>query len=315
MISENKKNIKSNLHPRNRNRNDYDVESLINLVPELKKFISLNKFGVDSIDFSNPKAVKLLNQALLKQNYDLEFWDFPAENLCPPIPGRADYIHYVADLLAENNSNKVPKGSKITCLDVGTGASCIYPIIGISEYGWNFIATDIDENSIQSAQNIIEKNPLLNDKIELRLQKNAHHIFTRIINEKDKIDVSISNPPFHESREAAEKSNRRKTANLSSKTFKDLKLNFSGKRDELIYAGGEIQFIENMIRESILYSKNIFWFTTLVSKQSNLKKIYTLLHKAFVSEIRTIEMGTGNKSTRIVTWTFLSKEEKSNWRK
>lgn len=302
---------KSKLHPRNKNRENYDLALLSELDAELKKYVKPNKYGTDSINFANPKTVKLLNKALLKSNYKIDFWEFPDENLCPPIPGRADYLHYIADLLAENNDGKIPEGEKIKCLDIGTGASCIYPIIGIGEYNWNFIATDIDEKALQSCQNIVDKNSLLKDKIELRFQKNLNHIFTGIINEKDKIDVSICNPPFHESKEAALKSNQRKVTNLSGKYDKNF--NFSGNSNELIYEGGEIQFIENMIRESSIYSKNIMWFSTLVSKQSNLHKIDQYLNKAKAAEIRIIEMGTGNKSSRVVAWTFLTKRARKDW--
>ncbi len=302
---------KSKLHPRNKNRENYDLALLSELDAELKKYVKPNKYGTDSIDFANPKAVKLLNKALLKSNYKIDFWEFPNENLCPPIPGRADYLHYIADLLVEDNGGKIPQGEKITCLDIGTGASCIYPIIGIGEYNWNFIATDIDEEALKSCQNIVDKNLLLKDKIELRFQKNLNHIFTGIINEKNKIDVSICNPPFHESKEAALKSNQRKVTNLSGKYDKNF--NFSGNSNELIYEGGEIQFIENMIRESSIYSKNILWYSTLVSKQSNLHKIDQYLNKAKAAEIRIIEMGTGNKSSRVVAWTFLTKRERKDW--
>lgn len=302
---------KSKLHPRNKNRENYDLALLSELDAELKKYVKPNKYGTDSIDFANPKAVKLLNKALLKSNYKIDFWEFPDENLCPPIPGRADYLHYIADLLAEDNGGKIPDVEKITCLDIGTGASCIYPIIGVGEYDWNFIATDIDEKALQSCQNIVDKNSLLKDKIELRFQKNLNHIYTGIINEKDKIAVSICNPPFHESKEAALKSNQRKVTNLSGKYDKNF--NFSGNSNELIYEGGEIQFIENMIRESSIYSKNILWFSTLVSKQSNLHKIDQYLNKAKATEIRIIEMGTGNKSSRVVAWTFLTKRERKDW--
>ena len=296
--------IKSNHHHRNKNRENYNLEELVIAIPELKKYIVPNKFGSDSINFADPKAVKLLNQALLKFYYDIGSWEFPDENLCPPIPGRADYLHHVADLLKETNFGRMPNNGKITVLDIGTGASCIYPILGVAEYDFNFITSDIDERSIDSAQNIIDKNSKLNGKIELRLQENANHIFTGIINKNDKIDVCICNPPFHASREIADKENRRKTSNLSGKKNTNSKLNFSGNSNELIYAGGEMQFIENMIRESELFYKNIKWFTTLVSKETYLKKINKLLNTAKVAEIRIIEMGTGNKSTRIVAWRF-----------
>jgi len=314
MSSEKNQQEKARLHPRNKNRERYDLSALTNSNPELKNYIMPNKFGIESVDFSNPLAVKLLNKALLNHYYGIKNWEFPDENLCPPIPGRADYIHHIADLLGENNFGTIPIGDKITCLDVGIGASCIYPIIGVTEYDWKFIGSDIDPKSIASAQNIVNSNSSIKDKIECRLQKNSKNVFHGIIGKEDKIDLTICNPPFHSSIEDAQKGTRRKIKNLSGKKVKIPELNFAGISNELICDGGEYQFIQNMIRESKKISKNCYWFSTLVSKQSNLKGIYKLLEKIEANQIKTIPMGTGNKSSRIVAWTFLSREEQKEWR-
>lgn len=305
---------KTRLHFRNKNRERYDLSALTSSTPELINYVKPNKLGGDSIDFSNPVAVKLLNKALLNHYYGIKNWEFPDENLCPPIPGRADYIHHIADLLSENNFGAIPVGNKITCFDIGLGASCIYPIIGVAEYGWNFIGSDIDPKSIASAQKIIKANASLKDKIDCRLQNNPKDVFYGIIGRDEKIDLSICNPPFHSSTEDAQKGSRRKVKNLSGENMKIPKLNFAGIRNELICDGGEYKFIHNMIRESKKFSKNCLWFSSLVSKQSNLKGIYKSLEKNETYQIRTIPMGTGNKSSRIVAWTFLSKEEQKEWR-
>jgi 23S rRNA (adenine1618-N6)-methyltransferase len=305
---------KTRLHSRNKNRERYDLGALISSNPELGDHIKPNKFGGESIDFSNPVAVKLLNKALLNYYYGIKNWEFPDENLCPPIPGRADYIHHMADLLSEINFGAIPVGNKITCFDIGLGASCIYPIIGVSEYDWKFIGSDIDPKSIASALNIVKANESLKDKIECRLQNNPKDVFYGIIGREDKIDLSICNPPFHSSTEEAQKGNRRKVKNLSGKNTKTPELNFAGISHELICDGGEYKFIHNMIRESKKFSKNCLWFSSLVSKQSNLKGIYKSLETNEASMIRTIPTGTGNKSSRIVAWTFLSKEEQKEWR-
>ena len=305
---------KSTLHPRNKNRGKYDLHALTNSIPELKSHIISNKYGEKSIDFSNPIAVKTLNRALLSHHYGIKTWMFPNENLCPPIPGRADYIHHMADILGEYNFGEIPIGDNITCLDIGLGASCIYPILGVAEYNWKFIGSDIDPKSIASAKHIINDNPKLKDKIECRLQKESSAIFQGILEKEDLIDVVICNPPFHASIEDAQKGSRRKIKNLSGKTLKIPKLNFSGISNELICKGGEHQFIQNMITESKIYSKRCFWFSTLVSKQSNLKGIYKSLDNSNIKQLKTITIGTANKSSRIVAWTFLSKEEQKEWR-
>jgi 23S rRNA (adenine1618-N6)-methyltransferase len=299
MSSEKSTQEKTTLHPRNKNRERYDLGALILAVPELGSYIKPNKFGDDSVDFASPIAVKLLNKALLHHYYGVEYWDFPEDNLVPPIPGRADYIHYMADLLTESNFGRKPAGNKITCLDVGTGASCIYPILGVIEYGWNFIASDVNAKSLASAQNIVAGNLLLKGKVDCRLQNDPQAFFDGIITANDKVDITVCNPPFHASAIEASSGAKR---------------NFAGISSELIYDGGEHQFIHDMIADSKRFSKACYWFSTLVSKQSNLKGIYKALDSFKAAAVKTIEMGTGNKSTRIVAWTFLTKEEQKAWR-
>jgi 23S rRNA (adenine1618-N6)-methyltransferase len=194
------------------------------------------------------------------------------------------------------------------------GASCIYPIIGVTVYDWTFIGSDIDPKSIASAQRIVNSNLVLKDKIECRLQKNSKDVFHGIIGKEDKFDLIICNPPFDSSIEDAQKGTRRKIKNLSGKKLKTPELNFSGNSNELICEGGEYQFIQNMIRESKRIAKNCFWFSTLVSKQTHLKGVCKLLEKIEANQIKTIPMGTGNKSSRIVAWTFLSEVEQKEWR-
>ena len=314
MSTEKNTQEKVRLHIRNKNRERYDLEALKVAVPELADHITINKYDAESVDFANPVAVKLLNKALLNHYYGIKNWDFPAENLVPPIPGRADYLHYMADLLGQSNFGELPEGGTIKVLDIGVGASCIYPIIGVTEYGWNFIGSDIDAQSIESSTNIVNSNPSLEGKVECRLQEDPKAFFTGILSNDEKIDFSMCNPPFHSSTEEAQKVSHRKVKNLSGKKSAKVELNFAGISNELICEGGEAKFIHNMITESQDFAKNCFWFTTLVSKQSTLKGIYKSLNEMEVAQVKTIPIGTGNKSSRIIAWSFLSKEEQKEWR-
>ena len=307
-----KREEKTNLHPRNKNRKRYDLKALTISISDLTNYIQTTKTGKASIDFSDPTAVRLLNKALLHHYYGIKYWEFPKENLCPPIPGRAEYIHHIADLLSEYNEGSIPMGDILTCLDVGIGASCIYPIIGITEYGWSFIGSDVDSKSIEHAKQIVNLNGALKGKVICKIQHNSNFIFRGIVAKKDKIDVSICNPPFHASQADLQKGNKRKVKNLTGQNVS--KFNFSGNSNELIYEGGEYQFIKNMIEESKEISKSIFWFTTLVSKESNLKKIDKALAKNKPVERRIIDIKTGNKISRIVAWTYLTPVEQKNWR-
>jgi len=305
---------KSKLHPRNRNRERYDFKQLIATCPDLAQFVKPNLYGDESIDFANPEAVKTLNKALMKHHYGISNWDVPAGYLCPPIPGRADYIHHIADFLCRNNYGKIPIGSGIKCMDIGVGASCIYPIIGIQEYGWSFIGSDIDPVAIESANRIIAQNPALQGKVECKLQLNQRDFFYGIIRKDEHIDISICNPPFHASVKEAQAGTLRKLHNLKLNIETEPILNFGGQNHELWCDGGEEKFVRNMIQQSKKFAGNCFCFSSLISKESNLKNVYKALEQAEVFAMETIPMGQGNKISRIVVWTFLNTEEQNKWK-
>ncbi len=295
---------KSKLHPRNPLRKRYDFKELVSSCPELSPFVIKNDYGDLSINFFDPEAIKMLNTALLKHFYKLDFWEIPPQYLCPPIPGRADYIHHIADLLSTSNDGEIPTGEKVKCLDIGVGANCVYPIIGNKTYSWKFVGSDIDPKSVDAANKIIDSNPSLKNQIEVRFQKNKKFIFNGIIQEGEYFELTICNPPFHSSAEEAEKGTRRKLKNLTSKKEKENILNFGGKSNELWTKGGERKFIKNMIRESKNFATSVKWFSTLVSKQSNLNAIYDALKNINATKVKTIPMGQGQKTSRIVAWTF-----------
>jgi len=302
-MSENKRKHpkeKQQLHARNVHRGRYDLRALAQSLPELNAFLMTNKFGDESMEFSNPEAVVALNKALLLYHYNIKDWDIPKGYLCPPIPGRADYIHCLADLLATDNN--IPSGEAIRCLDVGTGAGCIYPLIGHQAYGWSFIGSEIDDTALSSSKRILEQNQNIQSFIELRKQEDKNKIFDGVIALDEKIDATLCNSPFHTSAQEARKSATRKTRNLG---YDKSKLNFGGQSHELWCDGGEVKFIQRMINESKLFKNNCKWFTTLVSQEAHLDDIYRTLEIAKPIDVKTISMGQGNKVSRIVAWTFV----------
>lgn len=286
-----------NFHPKNKHKSGYNFNALCKSFPKLKSFVFFNKYETKTIDFANPEAIKYLNTALLKHYYGIEFWEFSDDHLCPPIPGRADYIHHIADLL---KSFKIEEN--ITVLDIGTGASCIYPLLGNAEYNWTFIGTDIDKNSLKNAQNIIDKNKV-NEVISLRQQRDSFKIFEGILKDDDVFTVSMCNPPFFKSEEEAKTATKNKLKGLNIGGGEVVR-NFSGTHNELCYIGGEKAFVHNYLYESSLYKKSCYWYTTLVSKKDLVKGMQASLKKLGATEVKVISMGQGNKISRIVAWTF-----------
>ncbi len=297
---------KTKLHPRNQHSEGYDFVRLMAQTPELKTFTTRNPVGQTTIDFQDVSAVRMLNRALLKTHYKVDFWDIPAGYLCPPIPGRVDYIHYLADLLADSNNQEIPRGLHIKALDIGTGASLVYPLTGQSEYGWHFTGVDIDAGAIKSARQICEFNKL---PITLRRQSKRENIFRDVIQPNDAFHVTMCNPPFHSSMENANKGTQRKWASLGKGHSR--KLNFGGQNAELWCPGGEIKFIARMVEQSMDFADQCLWFTSLVSKKDNLQPLSRILRKAKVVDYKVVEMAQGQKTSRFIAWTYMKKNQRS----
>ena len=304
------------LHPRNKHSGRYDFAQLIAVSPELAAYVAPNAYGDRSIDFADPQAVRALNRALLKACYNVAGWDLPAQYLCPPIPGRADLLHYLADLLARSNGGLVPCGAAIRVLDIGVGANAVYPLIGHSEYGWSFVGSDIDRTALANAQAVIDANSGHRQAIELRHQAAPRSIFSGVLRDDELFDLVICNPPFHSSLDEAHAGSARKWKNLGKSTPGEQAppLNFGGQSDELCCDGGEAGFISRMIEQSVPVANSCLWFTALVAKATTLPTLYRALKRAGVHDSRTIAMAQGQKNSRVVAWTWLSERQQQAWR-
>lgn len=280
------------MHPKNPFTQDYNFETLIAEYPPLKPFVFENEHGNNTLKFADHEAVKALNTALLKAHYGITHWHIPENNLCPPIPGRLDYLLHVAALLPEK---------EIHLLDIGTGANLIYPILATRHFNWKCTASEVNLDSLGVAQEIIDKNESLKN-IDLRHQQFKTHILEHIIQPTDVFDVVVCNPPFFKNRTEAELSNRRKFKNLELN--EENTKNFGGLSNELWYKGGEAAFVQKMAEESLQFKDQVQWFTAIVSQKENLKNIKRAINKTKPTEVRIVEMEQGNKQSRFIAWTF-----------
>lgn len=279
------------MHPRNPFLKNYNFAMLCGQYPALSEFVFVNDYGNTTIKFADPNAVKALNTALLKAHYEIN-WDIPKEFLCPPIPGRLDYLLHVKDLVGKE---------QMLLLDIGTGANLIYPILGVCHFNWRCVGSEVHLESLNNAKDIINKNKTLSS-IELRHQKVKQNILKGIILDEDMFDVVVCNPPFYKNKLDAQKKNIRKLKNLGLK--ENAALNFGGQSNELWYKGGELAFIKKMIEESTLFKNQVVWFTTLVSQKENVKGVKRSINKVKPLVVKEIKMGLGNKQTRFFAWTF-----------
>lgn len=307
---------KGQLHPRNRHQGRYDFPALLQAHPALARFVIRNPYGKPSIDFADPAAVRTFNRALLAQLYGLHHWDIPDGYLCPPVPGRADYLHGLADVLATSNAGIIPRGEQVRVLDIGTGANCIYPLLGHIDYGWQFVGSDIDPQALAAAQRNLVANGL-DQAIELRLQSQRTQIFRGLLRADERFHLTLCNPPFHASASEAHSGSRRKWRNLGKlDPSRQLPaLNFGGQHNELWCPGGELAFIQQMIEESREHAAQVLWFSCLVSKAGNLPMLHARLRQVGARQIRQVDMAQGQKQSRFLAWSFLDNDQQAAWRR
>ena len=304
---------KPGLHPRNRHAGGYDLPQLVAASPALGPFVRRAPHGGLTVDFADPLAVKALNQALLAQAYSIQSWDIPPGYLCPPVPGRADYLHHLADLLGASHGQVIPRGGLVRVLDVGVGANAIYPLIGHREYGWSFVGSDLDAIALASAARILAANPGLEQVIALRRQLDRQAIFNGVVAPGERFDLTLCNPPFHASLREVREAAATKWRKLGRGAAGAAR-NFGGQGAELWCEGGETGFIRRMIDEGAAIPEQVLWFTTLVSHSASLPTIHRALRQAGARDIRTVPMAQGQKQSRFVAWTFLTPEAQAAWR-
>jgi 23S rRNA (adenine1618-N6)-methyltransferase len=295
---------KPGLHPRNRHARRHDFDRLTAAGPELRAHLRRAPHGGLTVDFADPAAVRALNRALLADAYGIRGWDLPPGYLCPPVPGRADYLHHAADLLAGESGGRVPRGPGVRVLDVGTGASAIYALIGHREYGWSFVGTDVDEAALASAARILAANPGLAEAIVLRRQADPQAAFAGVVHPGERFDLVVCNPPFHASARAAAAAAREKWRKLGRGAAGGSR-NFGGTAAELWCEGGELGFLRRMAAQSAAFAGQVRWFSSLVSSAESLLAIQRALRRAGARQVRTVPMAQGQKRSRFLAWSFV----------
>lgn len=312
------------------------MDRLIAAYPSLEPHIIRTRLGEPcrpTINYFNPESVRALNTALLVADYNVnpQYNEIlPHGALSPPVPGRADYVHYIADVLKQSwPDDVIPTGVNVVGMDIGTGASAIYPTIATAVYGWKMIASEINSASIESAKLIAHANDSA-DLIDVRHQQSKKSIFYGVLQRGEKIDFAMCNPPFYSSIEAFQKENARKLAGLAKggSSLKEQSIaggsnNFGGTDSELWCEGGEVAFVKRMINESKQYADKCLWFSSLVSRKDNIKRIEGSLfnmgknkggkQRIQVKEVRRIAMGAGHKSSTILIWTYFDEQRRTDW--
>ncbi|KAH9889026.1 hypothetical protein C8Q73DRAFT_709419 [Cubamyces lactineus] len=283
------------MHPRNPYRTPPDFVALAEAYPSLKPHITLTRNGA-SIDFKNEVAQRLLTEAILFRDFALKV-TLPPGRLCPPVPNRLNYILWLEDVMETISlALEEPPNRTIRGLDVGTGASAIYPLLGCRTHAnWSFTATELDEVSLRCARTNVETNGL-HDRIAVTPAQPDGPILAPLFDSDTVYDFTMCNPPFYSSREEV----------LQSAEAKELGPNAvcTGADIEMITPGGEAAFVGRMVEESIQLLGKCRWFTSMLGKMSSLTDIVQSLRAKKVDNYAISELVQGQTRRWVIAWSF-----------
>ncbi|KAI0248957.1 hypothetical protein BJV78DRAFT_1347967 [Lactifluus subvellereus] len=299
------------MHQRNPYKTPPDFESLARAYPPLRPhIIRASDNGHSTIDFYDEASLRRLTQALLCRDFNIQL-EIPNDRLCPPVPNRLNYILWLQDIISHTTSPDLP--APVRGIDIGTGASAIYPLVAcrLSPH-WNFVATgqrnsvlvfslfismvEIDTASLLSAQSNIDRNGL-SERITLIRADPTGSIMSPLVQDAAaSFDFCMCNPPFYASKEEATHSSATK-ALLPSAIC-------TGADVEMITPGGEEAFVGRMVNESITLGERCRWYTSMLGKQSSLTALVTLLRAHSITNYALTELVQGHTRRWALAWSF-----------
>ncbi|XP_023015508.2 U6 small nuclear RNA (adenine-(43)-N(6))-methyltransferase [Leptinotarsa decemlineata] len=278
------------MHPRNIYKSPPDFKQLALEFPDFRQYVKQDITGKVTLDFKDIKALRSLSCTLLKKDFDLSV-NIPLNKLIPTIPLRLNYILWLEDLLSFIKTEEQVRG-----IDIGTGASCVYPLLAARKNNWFMLATEVDEASATIARSNVEENKLLNLITVLKVEKDC--LLQEVVHDEE-YDFCMCNPPFFGSTQELHPSF--KSRNLSRPKPKN---SFCASVNEVVVQGGEIDFITRLINESKQLGKKVKIYTTMMGHKRSLPQLKKLLREAKVCSFKDTEFCQGNTTRWGLAWTF-----------
>lgn len=263
-----------------------------------------------SFKFTN-ESNNLLFKYIMLDEFDIDVLDLHLDHLCPVIPSRIQYLCIIKEILDE--CDLVSEEVKIRGIDVGTGYYGIYSLLAHRLFGWEMLALDIDQKSIDNFDKIIKKNRFKDHELRA-LQSN---FFSNLSESEEGIfHFTVCNPPFYDSREELEESfyqkgmknqtHRLATGSSSELIYSTLEAGEESSGDE---SQGELGFIEKLIQESKRLEHKVIWFSTLISKRKNVQRLTDYLtegtNKAKTNNFLVRDFVSGGNTRRwVLIWSY-----------
>ncbi|KAJ6395722.1 hypothetical protein OIU77_020891 [Salix suchowensis] len=330
------------IHPKNKySDNPPDFSLLASLYPSLKPFVLYSRDGRPRIDWTDFNSTRELTRVLLLHDHGLNWW-IPDGQLCPTVPNRSNYIHWVEDLLS---SDIIPKNSNngdiVRGFDIGTGANCIYPLLGASLLGWNFVGSDVTDVALEWAEKNVKGNQQISELIEIRKVTDCQGAISiqdsncgESVNCENKMDGNVTvveevellpsssfDPPLDMNKKYSgpplllgvvrdgEKFDFCMCNPPFFETMEEAGLNpktsCGGTPEEMVCPGGEKAFITRIIEDSVVLKESFRWFTSMVGRKVNLKFLTSKLREVGVTIVKTTEFVQGQTCRWGLAWSFV----------
>lgn len=248
-----------------------------------------------------------LTKAILEDEFSLTM-DLPNDRLCPGVKGRYAYIRYLHKLIDTTDTlylqDSYDPNRRVVGLDIGVGASCIYPLLGCAvRPNWKFFGTDIDEKSFTYAEGNVTEN-YMDDRICLYRNYPGYPLIpSAVVHHVTGLDYGIDfvmcNPPFYRSQEEIDEARSfKKYAPPSACT---------GSEVEMITDGGEAAFVSRLVRESAGLRSEVRWFTSLLGFYNNVEVVREELRRLEVTNWCLTELAPGGRDATkrwVISWSF-----------
>uniref|UniRef100_I3JN00 U6 small nuclear RNA (adenine-(43)-N(6))-methyltransferase n=1 Tax=Oreochromis niloticus TaxID=8128 RepID=I3JN00_ORENI len=283
--------LNKSMHPRNRYKDKPpDFAYLASKYPDFQQHVHTSLTGKPIVNFKEPEAVRALTCTLLKEDFGLTI-EIPLERLIPTVPLRLNYIHWVEDLI---DGQKQPRRG----IDIGTGASCIYPLLGATMNGWYFLATEVDDICFDYATKNVEQNNL-SDLVKVVKVPQKTLLMDALKEETEMVyDFCMCNPPFFANQLEAKGVNSRNSRRPPPSSVN------TGGVTEIMAEGGELEFVKRIIHDSLQLKKRLRWYSCMLGKKCSLAPLKEELRKQGVPKVTHTEFCQGRTMRWALAWSF-----------
>ncbi|CAC5388991.1 METTL16 [Mytilus coruscus] len=281
------------MHPRNKYKNKKaNFQYLAIKYPEFRKHVYPDVSGKLFLDFKNPDSLRQLSTTLMKEDFGLDVV-LPPDRLVPTIPLRLNYILWIEDILKDSSVE-----GDISGIDVGTGGSCVYPLLSARMNKWRFLATELDDTNFTCAVKNVERNQMTNLIQVQKVEKSV--VLLDVLNTSAAtFTFCMCNPPFFmDNLEAQGITNTRSDDRPEPHSV------CTASPTESVAFGGEVEFVKKMIHESLELKTKVRVYTSMVGKKTSLSPLKEELRKLKILNFSTTEFCQGKTMRWGLGWSF-----------